>query len=85
MGEIVLAAKVTHVPTLVMSETDAKLAETRAQAIKGLREIGRRASAAGADTFVVLDTHWLSHQCQGAFQGDAHVERISPVHQRPAL
>lgn len=59
MGELVLAAKVTHVPTLVMSETDASLAETRAQAIEGLREIGRRARAAGADTFVVLDTHWL--------------------------
>ncbi len=59
MGEIVLAAKVTHVPTLVMSETDEKLAETRAQAIEGLKEIGRRARAAGADTFVVLDTHWL--------------------------
>lgn len=59
MGEIVLAAKVTHVPTLVMSETDEKLAETRAQAIEGLKEIGRRARAAGADTFVVVDTHWL--------------------------
>ncbi|HBZ43262.1 MAG TPA: 3,4-dihydroxyphenylacetate 2,3-dioxygenase [Maritimibacter sp.] len=59
MGEIVLAAKVTHVPTLVMSENDEKLAVTRKQAIDGLKEIGRRARAAGADTFVVLDTHWL--------------------------
>ena len=31
----------------------------RAAAIEGHREIGRRARAAGADTVVVIDTHWL--------------------------
>ncbi|SFO75921.1 3,4-dihydroxyphenylacetate 2,3-dioxygenase [Cohaesibacter marisflavi] len=59
MGEIVLAAKVTHVPTMVMSERDTKLKGCRQAAIDGHAEIGRRAREAGADTFVVLDTHWL--------------------------
>jgi 3,4-dihydroxyphenylacetate 2,3-dioxygenase len=59
MGEIVLAAKVTHVPTIIMSEHEGPLKGKRQAAIDGLREIGRRARAAGADTFVVLDTHWL--------------------------
>ncbi len=59
MGEIVLAAKITHVPTLLMSEQEGPLKGKRQAAIDGNREIGRRARAAGADTFVVLDTHWL--------------------------
>lgn len=59
MGEIVLAAKVTHVPTMVMSELDGPLKGVRQPAIDGHAEIGRRARAAGADTFLVLDTHWL--------------------------
>lgn len=59
MGEIVLYAKTTHVPTMVMSELDGPLKGKRQAAIDGHREIGRRAREAGADTFVVLDTHWL--------------------------
>ncbi len=59
MGEIVLAAKVTHVPSMFISEMDGPLKGCRQAAIDGLREIGRRIRAAKADTVVVLDTHWL--------------------------
>ena len=59
MGEIVLAAKVTHVPSMFISEQPGPHEGCRAEAIAGHREIARRARAAGADTFVVLDTHWL--------------------------
>lgn len=59
MGELVLAAKVTHVPTMLLSEQPGKLEGCRQQAIDGHKEIARRAREAGADTVVVLDTHWL--------------------------
>lgn len=59
MGEIVLAAKVTHVPTMYLSEQPGRLEGCRQQAIDGHKEIARRARAAGADTVVVIDTHWL--------------------------
>lgn len=59
MGELVLAAKITHVPTLLLSEQPGELFGCREQAINGLKEIGRRGREAGADTIVVLDTHWL--------------------------
>ncbi len=59
MGELVLAAKTTHVPTMLLSEMDGPLKGCRQAAIDGHREVGRRARAAGADTFLVLDTHWL--------------------------
>lgn len=59
MGELVLAAKVTHVPTMLLSEQPGRLQGTRQQAIDGQKEIARRARAAGADTAVVIDTHWL--------------------------
>lgn len=59
MGELVLAAKVTHVPTMLLSEQPGRLEGKRQQAIDGHKEIARRARAAGADTVVVIDTHWL--------------------------
>jgi len=59
MGKIVLAAKITHVPTMLLSEKPGRLYGCRQQAIDGHKEIARRARAAGADTVVVLDTHWL--------------------------
>ncbi|MCP4071104.1 MAG: 3,4-dihydroxyphenylacetate 2,3-dioxygenase [Hyphomicrobiales bacterium] len=58
MGEIVLAAKITHVPTMIMSEQPGPLHGKRQSAIDGHKEIARRARALGADTIVVLDTHW---------------------------
>jgi 3,4-dihydroxyphenylacetate 2,3-dioxygenase len=59
MGEIVLAAKMTHVPTMLMSEQDGPLKGARQPAIDGHREIARRAKALGADTVVICDTHWV--------------------------
>nr|WP_315983492.1 hypothetical protein [Aliamphritea spongicola] len=59
MGKIVLAAKITHVPTMLLSERPGKLEGCRQQAIDGHKEIARRAREAGADTVVVIDTHWL--------------------------
>lgn len=44
-----------------MSEPGGPLEGRRADALESLREIGRRARAAGADSFLVFDTHWLSN------------------------
>ncbi len=59
MGELVLAAKCTHVPTMLMSEQDGPLKGKRQPAIDGHREIARRAKELGADTVVICDTHWV--------------------------
>ena len=59
MGEIVLAAKVTHVPSMYLSELPGPHHGSRADAIEGHKEISRRARAAGADTLLVFDVHWL--------------------------
>jgi 3,4-dihydroxyphenylacetate 2,3-dioxygenase len=59
MGELVFAAKITHVPTLLLSEQEGPMKGCRQQAIDGLREIGRRIRALGVDTVVVSDVHWL--------------------------
>ena len=76
MGEIVLTAKITHVPTMIMSEQPGRLQGCRQQAIDGHKEIARRAKALGADTIVVLDTHWCvnagyhvnaNHRFEGIF------------------
>ncbi len=61
MGEIVMAAKITHVPTMVMSEQEGRFFGTRADAIEAERELGRRAKQRDADTFLVFDTHWLAN------------------------
>ncbi len=59
MGEIVLAAKMTHVPTLLLSEQDGPIKGKRAAGINGHLEIGRRAKELGVDTVVICDTHWV--------------------------
>lgn len=59
MGEIVLAAKCTHVPTMLMSEQDGPVKGKRQAAIDGHMEIARRAGNLGADTVVICDTHWV--------------------------
>ena len=62
MGKLVLAAKVSHVPSLMLSEAaDSPLKQARAPAVESLRELGRRARAREVTTFVVFDTHWLSN------------------------
>ncbi|HZF84127.1 MAG TPA: 3,4-dihydroxyphenylacetate 2,3-dioxygenase, partial [Burkholderiaceae bacterium] len=59
MGRLALAAKITHVPSLYLSELDGPRKGSRQAAIDGLKEIGRRCRELGVDTIVVFDTHWL--------------------------
>ena len=59
MGEIALAAKITHVPSMYLSELPGPHQGSRQAAIDGHREISRRARALGADTLLVFDVHWL--------------------------
>ncbi len=59
MGELAFAAKITHVPSMYMSELDGPHKGCRKAAIEGHHEISRRCRDLGVDTIVVLDTHWL--------------------------
>ena len=59
MGKLALAAKITHVPSMYLSELDGPGKGRRQAAIDGHIEIGRRCRALGVDTIVVFDTHWL--------------------------
>ena len=59
MGTVALAAKITHVPSMYLSELPGARHGTRQDAIDGHREIARRCRALGVDTLVVFDTHWL--------------------------
>ncbi len=74
MGKLALAAKITHVPSMYLSELDGPRKGTRQDAIDGHLEIDRRCRAAGVDTVVVFDTHWLVNanyhiNCAPHFQG----------------
>ena len=59
MGEIVLAAKITHVPSMFISEENGPHKGCRQPAIDGLEKIGERIRELGVDTIVIADTHWL--------------------------
>lgn len=59
MGKLALVAKITHVPSMYLSELDGPRKGTRDDAIEGHREIGRRCRELGVDTIVVFDSHWL--------------------------
>jgi 3,4-dihydroxyphenylacetate 2,3-dioxygenase len=59
MGKLALVAKVTHVPSIVMSEFDGPRKGTRQDAIDGLKAIGQRCRDLGVDSIVIFDTHWL--------------------------
>lgn len=59
MGKVALAAKITHVPSMYISEQDGPHKDCRKAAIDGHAEIGRRCRELGVDTLVVFDTHWL--------------------------
>jgi 3,4-dihydroxyphenylacetate 2,3-dioxygenase len=74
MGTLALAAKITHVPSMYLSELDGPAKGRRQAAIDGHVEIGRRCRALGVDTIVVFDTHWLVNagyhiNCAPHFQG----------------
>ena len=59
MGKLALAAKITHVPSMYLSELPGARQGTRQDAIDGHIKIGRRCRELGVDTIVVFDTHWL--------------------------
>ncbi|WP_017936891.1 3,4-dihydroxyphenylacetate 2,3-dioxygenase [Zestomonas thermotolerans] len=59
MGKLALAAKITHVPSMYLSELPGPRQGFRQEAIDGHIEIGRRCRELGVDTIVVFDTHWL--------------------------
>lgn len=59
MGKLALAAKITHVPSMYISELDGPHKGCRQPAIDGHKEISRRCRELGVDTIVVFDTHWL--------------------------
>lgn len=74
MGKLSLAAKVTHVPSLYLSEMPGPHHGCREAAIRGHREIGRRCRELGVDTIVVSDVHWLVNagyhvNCNARFEG----------------
>jgi 3,4-dihydroxyphenylacetate 2,3-dioxygenase len=74
MGKLALVAKITHVPSMYLSELDGPRKGTRQDAIDGHQEISRRCRALGVDTIVVFDTHWLVNasyhlNCAPHFQG----------------
>ena len=53
MGRLAFAAKITHVPSMYLSELDGPHKGCREAAIEGHREISRRCRALGVDTIVV--------------------------------
>ena len=74
MGTLALAAKITHVPSMYLSELDGPHKGCRQAAIDGHRIIGQRCRDLGVDTIVVFDTHWLVNSgyhvnCAPHFQG----------------
>jgi 3,4-dihydroxyphenylacetate 2,3-dioxygenase len=74
MGQLALAAKITHVPSMYLSELPGPRHGTRQDAIDGHIEIGRRCRELGVDTIVVFDTHWLVNAnyhvlCTPRFEG----------------
>ena len=84
MGRVVLASKITHVPSLMLSEQPGPLHGRRAGAIASLQEVGRRARERGADTFLVFDTHWLSN-FGFHLNGNARHKGIYTSHEAPQL
>ena len=74
MGKVALVGKITHVPSMYLSELDGPRKGTRQDAIDGHQEISRRCREAGVDTIVVFDTHWLVNasyhiNCAPHFEG----------------
>lgn len=74
MGTLSLAAKITHVPSMYLSEQEGEHKGCRQPAIDGHHEIDRRCRELGVDTIVVFDTHWLVNggyhiNCSPNFEG----------------
>ncbi|KVR56505.1 3,4-dihydroxyphenylacetate 2,3-dioxygenase [Burkholderia ubonensis] len=74
MGKLSLAAKITHVPSMYLSELPGRHHGCRAEAIRGHQLISERCRALGVDTIVVSDVHWLVNagyhvNCNARFSG----------------
>ncbi|MDY4178413.1 MAG: 3,4-dihydroxyphenylacetate 2,3-dioxygenase, partial [Escherichia coli] len=74
MGKLALAAKITHVPSMYLSELPGKNHGCRQGAIDGHKEISKRCREMGVDTIIVFDTHWLVNSayhinCADHFEG----------------
>ncbi len=74
MGKLSLAAKITHVPSMYLSELPGRHHGCREAAIRGHQLIGERGRALGVDTIVVSDVHWLVNagyhvNCNAQFSG----------------
>ncbi|MGH8156118.1 MAG: 3,4-dihydroxyphenylacetate 2,3-dioxygenase [Rhodanobacteraceae bacterium] len=74
MGTLALAAKITHVPSMYLSELPGPNRGCRQAAIDGHREIARRCRDLDVDTIVVVDVHWLVNSeyhvnCAPRFEG----------------
>ncbi len=62
MGHIVQAAKITHVPSIWMSETMPKYKGIRQSAVDGYARLRQDAIDRGVETFLIFDTHWITNQ-----------------------
>ncbi|MCM2321289.1 MAG: 3,4-dihydroxyphenylacetate 2,3-dioxygenase [Pseudomonas sp.] len=74
MGKLALAAKITHVPSMYVSELPGPKQGFRKAALDGHIEIARRCRELNVDTIVVFDTHWLVNanyhiNCGAHFKG----------------
>lgn len=74
MGTVALTAKITHVPSMYLSELEGVNKGCRQAAIDGHYEIDRRCRELGVDTIIVFDTHWLVNggyhiNCAPHFEG----------------
>jgi 3,4-dihydroxyphenylacetate 2,3-dioxygenase len=84
MGKLVFAAKVSHVPTMYLSEQDGPFKGCRQAAVDGHRAMGKRMRALGVDTVIVLDTHWLVNNAYHINSG-AHFKGIFTSNEFPHL
>jgi 3,4-dihydroxyphenylacetate 2,3-dioxygenase len=82
MGRVALAAKVTHVPSMYLSELPGPHHGCRKAAIDGHKEIARRARERGVDTFVVFDVHWLVNSGYHV-NSNAHFKGVYTSHELP--
>ena len=57
MGEVVVAAKITHVPSMFISQQPGEHHGCRQAAIDGLKKIGDLCREREVDTIVISDTH----------------------------
>lgn len=82
MGQVKLAAKITHVPSMYLSELPGKNHGVRQAAIDGHYEISKRCRELGVDTLIIFDTHWLVNSGYHINAG-SHFEGTYTSHELP--